>query len=231
MSSRSTTPSAVLPSYDEFVESGLTPVSIAALPASADTSCAICRTEYTAADGVCVPTRLACGHIMGEECLFEWWERGDSNTCPLCRRELFRREPSVEQEQEGEEDGGSWEPVLDTVGSGFPGLAAWLPHMRAAMSRRAAAEEALPAEVLARFEARERDEQRDFGPPSGAELATADEEEAGEAEAEAEARTEEERAREEAVYQRWRLRRLLETLVPPAQPYQHHGVQYRGLRG
>ncbi|KAK5129699.1 hypothetical protein LTR04_005028, partial [Oleoguttula sp. CCFEE 6159] len=201
MSSRSTTPSAALPSYDEFVESGLTPVSIAALPASADTSCAICRTEYTAADGVCVPTRLACGHIMGEECLFKWWEQGDSNTCPLCRRELFRREPSA---QEGEEEEGeSWEPMVDADGSGFPGFAALLPHVRAAMSRRAAAEEALPAEVLARFEARERDEQRDLGPLSEAELAAADEEEAREAEAEAEAhaRTEEEKAREEALYQ------------------------------
>ncbi|KAL2349834.1 hypothetical protein BJ546DRAFT_1070854 [Cryomyces antarcticus] len=68
---------------------------------------------------------------------------------------------------------------------------------------------------------------------SEAELAAADEEEAREAEAEAEAhaRTEEKKAREEALYQRWRLRRLLETMMPPAQPYQHHGVQFSGLRG
>lgn len=44
-------------------------------------------------DGFEPPVKLLCNHVFGLRCLFTWMnskpEGGDSNTCPLCRKQIL----------------------------------------------------------------------------------------------------------------------------------------------
>ncbi|KAF2801227.1 hypothetical protein K505DRAFT_355081 [Melanomma pulvis-pyrius CBS 109.77] len=65
--------------------------------------CSLCLGPYMASH---MPVKLRfCGHVFGDHCIVEWFEstNKNSNTCPLCREELFEQENI---ESDGEETGG-----------------------------------------------------------------------------------------------------------------------------
>lgn len=47
--------------------------------AEAGGSCPICQEPFRS------PVKLACNHIFCSDCLGEWCERDNGNTCPMCR--------------------------------------------------------------------------------------------------------------------------------------------------
>lgn len=55
---------------------------------AADRQCVICRVTYGAD-----PVILPCKHVFDRECLLSWLseDEADQNTCPMCRRQLFRK--------------------------------------------------------------------------------------------------------------------------------------------
>lgn len=64
--------------------------------AAPDFRCAICLADDAAdteEEPAPVPVRLVCGHYFCRECITAWLA-DRHNTCPLCRRKLFR-EPRV----------------------------------------------------------------------------------------------------------------------------------------
>ena len=102
---------------------GLEKVDVSAL-ASEDRRCGICLLDYgteVPADGnttntgaagaaVCVrPVKLSCGHCFGSKCLLPWLSPLPmgvcGNTCPICRKDLFKPWPLVTDSAEGLEDG------------------------------------------------------------------------------------------------------------------------------
>ena len=54
-----------------------------------DQQCSICLEKYGIVLDSDAPAQLACGHIMGAECLKKWLIRSES--CPQCRRRVFKR--------------------------------------------------------------------------------------------------------------------------------------------
>ncbi|KAF2878444.1 hypothetical protein BDV95DRAFT_601092 [Massariosphaeria phaeospora] len=80
-----TTSRYVLPSRQQFLSKYLQPH----LGSKAEL-CAICISTS------CQPVRfsdpLACKHIFGRACILEWLHTPSANTCPLCRRILFKKE-------------------------------------------------------------------------------------------------------------------------------------------
>ena len=98
-----------------FVQ-GPAPVSVLDLPVE-DRICCICRLDFLHSvndseteiharmdslnidehsQGLCVPIRLRCGHIVGDKCILAWvnhnLRRGLNGTCPICRT-IIRRLP------------------------------------------------------------------------------------------------------------------------------------------
>ena len=55
-----------------------------------DNECAICCTEYTAGDAVCLSKKSSCNHAFHTKCLIPWLIRHDN--CPLCRSSYFTTE-------------------------------------------------------------------------------------------------------------------------------------------
>jgi len=55
-----------------------------------DNECAICCTEYTAGDAVCLSKKSSCNHAFHTKCLIPWLIRHDN--CPLCRSSYFTAE-------------------------------------------------------------------------------------------------------------------------------------------
>lgn len=60
-----------------------------------DQQCSICLEKYGRVLYSDIPAQLACGHVMGAECLKKWFIRSES--CPQCRREVFRRPDPPEE--------------------------------------------------------------------------------------------------------------------------------------
>lgn len=54
-----------------------------------DQQCSICLEKYGIVLESDIPAQLACGHVMGAECLKKWFIRSES--CPQCRRRVFNR--------------------------------------------------------------------------------------------------------------------------------------------
>lgn len=54
-----------------------------------DQNCSICLEKYGIVLESDTPAQLACGHIMGAECLKKWLITSES--CPHCRRRVFKR--------------------------------------------------------------------------------------------------------------------------------------------
>lgn len=54
----------------------------------ADRQCVVCRNTYGAD-----PVILPCKHVFDKECLLSWLSEDEAhqNTCPMCRRQLFRK--------------------------------------------------------------------------------------------------------------------------------------------
>lgn len=72
-----------------FVES-LRPIDPTSLDSNPyDQQCSICLEKYGIVLGSDIPAQLACGHIMGAECLKKWFIKSES--CPQCRRQVFKR--------------------------------------------------------------------------------------------------------------------------------------------
>lgn len=82
----------------EFV-AGLGTVSVAVLAnGDYDKDCPICQSSYGSTD----PAQVSCcGRAFHKNCLTEWLSEGQSNTCPICRAELFEKP----EEEMDEEDG------------------------------------------------------------------------------------------------------------------------------
>ena len=60
-----------------------------------DQQCSICLEKYGRVLDSDIPAQLACGHVMGAECLKKWFIRSES--CPQCRRRVFRRPDQPEE--------------------------------------------------------------------------------------------------------------------------------------
>ena len=116
-------PLAVIEPYDsEFYSldffQGPAPVSVLDLPVE-DRICCICRLQFLHSGnddttdihasmdsltidehdrGLCMPTRLECGHIVGDICIHSWVNhnrrRGLSGRCPVCRAIIQRLPPT-----------------------------------------------------------------------------------------------------------------------------------------
>ncbi len=69
--------------------------------------CCLCHEDYgtqPSTRGIIErPVQLPCSHILGSECI-TLWLTGQGNSCPLCRRIFFPREPEGEEEEEYSED-------------------------------------------------------------------------------------------------------------------------------
>ena len=79
------------------IQQYLTPVTTSTL-APEDRICGICTEAYhdtpsqeQEKEPQHTPVKLPCGHVFGSECITSWLspETGKSNTCPMCRLELF----------------------------------------------------------------------------------------------------------------------------------------------
>jgi hypothetical protein len=80
-------------SHNSFTANGgLATVNLADLDYE-DTTCSICLNSYQCAPDFEDPKRLPCGHVFGEVCILMWTEA--SNTCPMCRSELFTLETEI----------------------------------------------------------------------------------------------------------------------------------------
>lgn len=84
---------ANLSTKDEFLQ------SIQPLPASKwpTETCGICCTDDPyGMNGEHPPVKFSCNHVFGLECIMEWF--GESNTCPMCRKEFFQKDEVEEPE-------------------------------------------------------------------------------------------------------------------------------------
>jgi hypothetical protein len=80
-------------SHNSFTANGgLATVNLADLDYE-DTTCSICLNSYHCAPDFDDPKRLPCGHVLGEVCILTWTQA--SNTCPMCRSELFTLETEI----------------------------------------------------------------------------------------------------------------------------------------
>jgi hypothetical protein len=79
-------PSSLAAIRQTFFETGTAPIS----PPS-NWECPICF-EGNADEGHSPIQIKACKHIFGTACLKTWAQ--DKNTCPMCRQELFFKEPT-----------------------------------------------------------------------------------------------------------------------------------------
>lgn len=81
---------------ESFINNGLIEVDINQLD---NDSCCICMSVYLSeavedCSLMCEePMRLSCGHVMGSACILRWTTI--SNTCPICRHELYGFIPSI----------------------------------------------------------------------------------------------------------------------------------------
>ncbi|GME26192.1 hypothetical protein B0A49_00375 [Neofusicoccum parvum] len=86
-----------IPSYDEFLKHGITPIIPEDIPASSRDRCSACWQEFgePASDGEVEPLVqfLQCMHIMGRGCFERWLVSSNHNTCPICRATLFDLDP------------------------------------------------------------------------------------------------------------------------------------------
>lgn len=103
-------PGAAAASEPVDIQSHLTPITTSTLE-SEDRVCGICTEAYNDApeeqekETQHTPVKLACCHVFGSECITSWLspETGRSNTCPLCRHELFpARQPTTISDGQGE---------------------------------------------------------------------------------------------------------------------------------
>ena len=62
---------------------------------SYDQQCSICLERYGRVLDSDIPAQLAYGHVMGAECLKQWFIRSES--CPQCRRQVFRTPDQPEE--------------------------------------------------------------------------------------------------------------------------------------
>ena len=92
------------------IQQYLTAVTTSSLD-SEDRTCGICTEAYNEQtenqeESQHTPVKLPCGHVFGSECITSWLspETGRSNTCPLCRHELFpaRQQPTTSNDGQGQ---------------------------------------------------------------------------------------------------------------------------------
>ncbi|KAI4649805.1 uncharacterized protein J4E79_009651 [Alternaria viburni] len=80
-----------LPTRLHFLAHNITPTTPS--PSSdTETDCAICKEDYNTTTGhpaVTFSNTTSCNHIFCEPCIVAWLSAKGTNTCPLCRRELF----------------------------------------------------------------------------------------------------------------------------------------------
>jgi hypothetical protein len=87
-----------LPSRDDFLHHIVVSVGDDEQDlAQSDLSCTICGEVYQTGVQPESATRFVCGHVFGINCAMAWFNDVDGacnyrNTCPLCRRELYRKE-------------------------------------------------------------------------------------------------------------------------------------------
>lgn len=110
-----------------FVKHGLTNVSIEDLDHS---DCCICLSTYlTEVTQDCgqkfdEPMRLICSHVIGSVCILRWTTV--SNTCPICRHQLFQDNPSGSTKRNDEVSGYHSINDLD-----FPGVSfSWAQYIQ-----------------------------------------------------------------------------------------------------
>lgn len=72
---------------EEFLATSITPAN----PSPSDTECAICKQDYniTTHTAVTFSDSASCKHVFCETCIVAWLNAKGTNSCPLCRRELF----------------------------------------------------------------------------------------------------------------------------------------------
>ncbi|GMJ15682.1 hypothetical protein like AT4G05350 [Hibiscus trionum] len=51
-------------------------------------SCSICMESLSPSEGAVASRRVSCGHVYHRDCITDWLLNGNSNSCPLCRREI-----------------------------------------------------------------------------------------------------------------------------------------------
>jgi hypothetical protein len=105
-----------LPTFTTFITT-LKKIPVTSLPAG-DEECPICTEHFCSPDycnnvrhyvfpAICEeedsekgfkltvheePVKLACGHVFGSHCLVLWFVDEVKDSCPLCRRKMFREE-------------------------------------------------------------------------------------------------------------------------------------------
>jgi hypothetical protein len=105
------------PRRESFINNELIEVDVDQLD---NDSCCICMSVYLS-EVVEEPMRLSCGHVMGSVCILRWTTI--SNTCPICRHELYDFIPSIKTERG---DGNS--NYFDTTSLEFSGVSFDLTH-------------------------------------------------------------------------------------------------------
>ncbi|XVE70492.1 hypothetical protein DITRI_Ditri10aG0076600 [Diplodiscus trichospermus] len=51
-------------------------------------SCSICMESLWQSEGAASNGQVPCGHVYHHNCIADWLLNGNSNSCPLCRREI-----------------------------------------------------------------------------------------------------------------------------------------------
>jgi hypothetical protein len=120
---------------EEFLDTCITPTAV---PVD-DPECPICKDTYDTSDhqAVTFSDEGCCKHVYGKSCLVKWLETENTNTCAMCRRELFCL-PNDDYDSEAEDwelggtdddfydysDEEEWEKLV--IGSSLEGFSALL---------------------------------------------------------------------------------------------------------
>ncbi|XVF49117.1 hypothetical protein PTKIN_Ptkin03bG0242600 [Pterospermum kingtungense] len=50
--------------------------------------CSICMESFGKSEEAASSRQVSCGHVYHHNCITDWLLSGNSNSCPLCRREI-----------------------------------------------------------------------------------------------------------------------------------------------